>query len=90
MPEPPATDGRAFCHACPARANRRAALPQARYAPGPESLEVALVAPPDIPWEELAFRSTEFTLRRYFEDKAAGRDGHYFTTLDRRVPPPRA
>jgi len=60
----------------------RAALPEARFAAGPESLEVALLAPKDIPWDELAFRSTEFTLRRYFEDKAAGREQHYFTTLD--------
>ena len=66
----------------------RASLPQARFAPGPESLEVALVAPQDIPWEELAFRSTDFTLRRYLEDRAAGRERHYFETLDRRIPPP--
>jgi ADP-ribose pyrophosphatase YjhB (NUDIX family) len=68
----------------------RAKLPQPRFAPGPESLEVALVAPADIPWGELAFRSTDFTLRRYFEDKAAGHEQHYFTTLDRHAPPPPA
>jgi hypothetical protein len=61
----------------------RATLPEARFAAGPESLEVALVAPKDIPWDDLAFRSTDFTLRRYFEDQAAGREQHYFTTLDR-------
>jgi hypothetical protein len=61
----------------------RAALPVARFAAGPESLEVALVTPEDIPWHDLAFRSTEFTLRRYLEDRAAGREAHYFTTLDR-------
>jgi ADP-ribose pyrophosphatase YjhB (NUDIX family) len=64
----------------------RARLPEARFAAGPESLEVALVAPKDIPWDDLAFRSTEFTLRRYFEDQAAGREQHYFTTLDRHAP----
>ena len=65
----------------------RAALPQARFAPGPESLEVALLEPAAIPWDELAFRSTDFTLRRYLEDKAAGQERHHFTTLDRRAPP---
>jgi ADP-ribose pyrophosphatase YjhB (NUDIX family) len=61
----------------------RATLPVARFAPGAESLEVALVAPQDIPWDELAFRSTEYTLKRYLEDKAAGREQHYFTSLER-------
>jgi len=61
----------------------RAALPQARFGAGAESLEVMLVAPAEIPWDELAFRSTDFTLRRYLEDQAAGRERHHFTTLDR-------
>ena len=61
----------------------RAKLPEARFAPGPESLEVALVAPAEIPWADIAFRSTDFTLRRFLEDEAAGREEHYFTTLDR-------
>ncbi|MBV8783651.1 MAG: NUDIX hydrolase [Gammaproteobacteria bacterium] len=65
----------------------RARLPQARFGAGPESLEVELVAPEDIPWEELAFRSTDFTLRRYLEDRAAGHEAHHFATLDRSHPP---
>ncbi len=65
----------------------RAALPEARFGAGPESLEVALVRPQEIPWEDLAFRSTDFTLKRYLEDRAAGREQHYFTTLDRHAPP---
>jgi hypothetical protein len=63
----------------------RAALPAARYAAGAESLEVSLVDPTDIPWSEIAFPSTEFTLRRYLEDRAAGREPYHFTTFDRRV-----
>jgi len=63
----------------------RASLPAAHYSAGAESLEVALVNPADIPWTELAFPSTEFALRRYLEDQAAGRDGHHFTTIDRRL-----
>ena len=63
----------------------RAALQAARYAAGAESLEVALVAPADIPWADIAFPSTDFTLRRYLEDRAAGREPYHFTTIDRRL-----
>jgi hypothetical protein len=45
-----------------------------------------LVEDRDIPWSEIAFPSTEYTLRRYLEDRAAGRENHYFTELDRRLP----
>ena len=47
-----------------------------------------MVTPEEIPWADIAFRSTDFTLRRYLEDKAAGCELHYFETLDRRAPPP--
>jgi len=63
----------------------RATLPKAEYGVGTESLEVALVAPAEIPWGEIAFPSTEFALRHYLEDRAAGREPHHFTTIDRRV-----
>jgi len=65
----------------------RAQLAVARYAAGPESLEVALVAPDDIPWADIAFPSTDFTLRRYLEDRSSGREPYHFTTIDRRVVP---
>ena len=32
----------------------------------------------EIPWSDIAFASTEFTLRRYLEDRAAGTQGHHF------------
>ena len=63
----------------------RATLPTASYGVGAESLEVTLVEPGQIPWEDIAFPSTEFALRRYLEDKAAGREQHYFTSIDRRL-----
>lgn len=63
----------------------RAALPVAEFAPGAESLEVTLLAPTAIPWSELAFPSTEFALRHYLEDRAAGGEPHHFTTIDRRL-----
>ena len=42
--------------------------------------------PEDIPWADIAFPSTDFALRRYLEDRAAGREDHHFTTIDRRLP----
>jgi ADP-ribose pyrophosphatase YjhB (NUDIX family) len=67
----------------------RAQLPAARYGAGAESLEVTLVAPADIPWNDIAFRSTDFALRRYLEDKAAGAERYHFHTFDQRLQPPR-
>lgn len=41
--------------------------------PGAESLEVALFAEADIPWDELAFATVRETLINYFADRRAGR-----------------
>jgi ADP-ribose pyrophosphatase YjhB (NUDIX family) len=62
----------------------RAALPEPTYGAGPESLEVKLVDLADIPWGDLAFPSTEETLRRYLEDRAAGTERHHFIQIERR------
>ena len=62
----------------------RARLPRAEFGAGPESLEVELVEPQAIPWQDLAFPSTEFTLRRYLEDRDTGREPHHFAELNRR------
>lgn len=35
--------------------------------PTPESLEVRFFEPPEVPWEQIAFHSTTFALRKYFE-----------------------
>ena len=67
----------------------RAQLPAARFAAGAESLEAILVAPSAIPWNDIAFRSTDFALRRYLEDKAAGQERHHFHTIDQRAAPSR-
>ena len=49
---------------------------------GAESLETVLCEERDLPWPDLAFASVEFTLRRYFEDRAAGREGLHYRTFD--------
>ena len=63
----------------------------ARVSPGrssasdAESLEVMLCDEADIPWKDIAFRSVDFALRRYFDDRRLGVDLHHFTTLDLRA-----
>jgi ADP-ribose pyrophosphatase YjhB (NUDIX family) len=61
----------------------RARLLKPEFAPGPESEEVGLYDEADIPWADLAFASGEFTLRRYFADRAVGREDHHFAELTR-------
>ena len=40
----------------------------------------------EIPWQDIAFRSVDFALRRYLEDRRAGLEQHHFTTIDLRPP----
>lgn len=60
----------------------RARLSDPSYGVGVESLEVRLCAEQEVPWPDLAFLSVAFTLRRYFEDHAAGRSGLHFKTIE--------
>jgi ADP-ribose pyrophosphatase YjhB (NUDIX family) len=60
----------------------RATLADGSYGVGTESLDARLCDERDIPWPEIAFASVEFTLRRYFEDRAAGRDGLHYRVFD--------
>lgn len=66
----------------------RARLAEPVYAAGPESLEVALFAPEDIPWEDIAFRSIDFALRRYLDDRAVGVERLHITHLEAPVSHP--
>ena len=50
----------------------RARLLNLDFSPGVESLEVALFAESDIPWDDLAFRAVSLTLKDYFADRKAG------------------
>jgi ADP-ribose pyrophosphatase YjhB (NUDIX family) len=64
----------------------RAHLAEPGFGIGPESLEVALCEPGDIPWKDLAFPSVRFALEHYLQDRAAGREELHFTAIDRRLP----
>lgn len=50
----------------------RARLLDLDFAPGEESLEVALFDEAAIPWPEIAFRTVATTLRHYFADRVHG------------------
>ena len=62
----------------------RAQLPVPQFAAGAESLEVMLCEEAAIPWDEIAFLSVEFALRRYLDDRRRRVEEHHFTTIDLR------
>jgi ADP-ribose pyrophosphatase YjhB (NUDIX family) len=62
----------------------RARLSRPEYGAGAESLESVLCTEDEIPWQDLAFRSVDFALRRYLEDRRDGADRHHFLALDLR------
>jgi hypothetical protein len=47
------------------------------FVPGPESLEARLFAEHEVPWDEIAFRTTKKTLELFFADRRAGRFGFH-------------
>jgi ADP-ribose pyrophosphatase YjhB (NUDIX family) len=51
----------------------RARMLNGRYGAGDESLEVRLIEPDDIPWEDIAFASVRFGLEAWLEDRRTGR-----------------
>ncbi len=51
----------------------RSQLQRPDFHPTPESSEVKLLTEAEIPWEEIAFKVVEKTLRLYFQDRPSGR-----------------
>jgi len=47
-------------------------MPDLNFSAGVESLEVELFTEEEIPWDEIAFSSSTFTLKTYFEDRKKG------------------
>ena len=50
----------------------RARLVDDDFGPGPESREVRLFDEPSVPWNQMAFKVIDETLRRYFRDRTRG------------------
>ena len=70
---------------CPAIALsllREANRPRSPLHSPAESLEVALLLPTEIPWEDLAFRSVRFCLEHYLTDCQAGHFGFHEGSLE--------
>ena len=65
----------------------RARLLDPNVGAGAESLEVALFDENEIPWESMAFRSIDFALRHYLQDRRSGHEALHFHDLE---PPPTA
>ena len=63
----------------------RARLPEPAYGVGPESLEVRLCEPGQIPWDRIAFPSVRFALEQYLADRAAGREELHFLSIQHRL-----
>lgn len=59
----------------------RARLRNLDFGIGPESLEVKLIRAEEIPWADLAFQSIRFSLERFLEDRAAGREPLHMHTI---------
>jgi ADP-ribose pyrophosphatase YjhB (NUDIX family) len=53
----------------------RARLHDTRFAPGPETIEARLFREPEVPWDQIAFRTVRTTLERFFADRRAGHFG---------------
>jgi ADP-ribose pyrophosphatase YjhB (NUDIX family) len=51
----------------------RARLLDTHFRPGTETQEARLFHEGDIPWDEIAFRTVQETLKHYFADRRAGR-----------------
>jgi len=46
------------------------------FSPGQESLEVAMFSEDEIPWDEIAFHSGHYALKKYFEDRGQNNGVH--------------
>jgi ADP-ribose pyrophosphatase YjhB (NUDIX family) len=53
----------------------RARLLSTAFNPGHETMEARLFTEAEIPWDDIAFRTVQETLKRYFEDRRKGQFG---------------
>jgi ADP-ribose pyrophosphatase YjhB (NUDIX family) len=60
----------------------RARLLDGKVSPGPETLEVRLVAEDEIPWDRIAFASVRNALIHYYEDRKHGKFEFHMGTIE--------
>ena len=61
----------------------RGNLREEQHAAGEETLETRLVAPEELPWEEIAFPSVRIALERYLRDRDSGAGPVHLVTAPR-------
>ena len=68
----------AVAQACQGCSNRTVAAPQllGAFSPGEESLEVQMFSEEEIPWDDIAFHSGRYALKKYFEDRGQNNGAH--------------
>jgi ADP-ribose pyrophosphatase YjhB (NUDIX family) len=49
----------------------------------PESIDIKLFKEEDVPWKEMAFTSSSFALKNFFDDRRNGNESVHFGTYDR-------
>jgi ADP-ribose pyrophosphatase YjhB (NUDIX family) len=59
-----------------------AELRSTRFDPGPETIEAAMFREDEIPWDEIAFKTSRETLKRFFEDRRAGAFGFHIADIE--------
>ncbi len=64
----------------------RARLLHLDFDPGEESLEAVLMHETEIPWDEIAFRSVDYTLKCFFADRRRGHFELHSTSLANPAP----
>jgi hypothetical protein len=59
-----------------------AELENEQFDPGFETLEARMFSESEIPWDDLAFRTVQETLKHYFADKKSGNFGVHTLNID--------
>jgi hypothetical protein len=59
-----------------------AQLENEQFDPGFETQEARMFSEAEIPWDELAFRTVQETLKHYFADKKSGSFGVHCLNID--------
>jgi ADP-ribose pyrophosphatase YjhB (NUDIX family) len=59
----------------------RARMLDIDFVPGPETIEAQLFSEAEVPWQEIAFRTTRLTLEFYFADRRAGHFETHFADV---------
>jgi ADP-ribose pyrophosphatase YjhB (NUDIX family) len=59
-----------------------AELRSTRFDPGPETIEAAMFREEEVPWDEIAFKTSRETLKRFFDDRRTGRFGFHIADIE--------